>query len=222
MDKNKQAIQYMKEQKYEQAAVLFNELIEENPKDPIGFINFGNLLLHMNDDERAERFFKRALELDENAATAYYGLGNTYFERSDYDQAKVHFQHAIDHGLKEADVYYMLGYTLQKQEQDRLAIPFLLRATELDPDNVEFLFQYGLSLAQSELIDQAETIFQQVLNQDEEHSDAYYNLGVISLFKEQAETALEYFNKAVDLQPDHLLAQNGKKQVEIALNGSNE
>src|SRR5699024_373276 len=210
MDKNKQAIQYMKEQKYEQAAVLFNELIEENPKDPIGFINFGNLLLHMNDDERAERFFKRALELDENAATAYYGLGNTYFERSDYDQAKVHFQHAIDHGLKEADVYYMLGYTLQKQEQDRLAIPFLLRATELDPDNVEFLFQYGLSLAQSELIDQAETIFQQVLNQDEEHSDAYYNLGVISLFKEQAETALEYFNKAVDLQPDHLLAQNGK------------
>jgi tetratricopeptide (TPR) repeat protein len=222
MDKNKQAIQYMKEQKYEKAAVLFNELIEENPKDPIGFINFGNLLLHMNDDERAERFFKRALELDENAATAYYGLGNTYFERSDYDQAKVHFQYAIDHGLQEADVYYMLGYTLQKQEQDRLAIPFLLRATELDPDNVEFLFQYGLSLAQSELIDQAETIFQQVLNQDEEHSDAYYNLGVISLFKEQAETALEYFNKAVDIQPDHLLAQNGKKQVEIALNGSNE
>src|SRR5699024_100780 len=144
MDKNKQAIQYMKEKKYEEAAVLFNELIEENQNDPIGFINFVNLLLHMNDYERAERFFKRALKLDETTATAYYGLGNTYFEQGRYDQAQVQFQQAIDHNLHEADVYYMLGYTFQKQEQDRLAIPFLLRATELDPDNVEFLFQYGL------------------------------------------------------------------------------
>lgn len=221
MDKNRQAIEYMREQKYEEAAVLFNEIIEENPEDPVGYINFGNLLLHINDYERAERFFNRALELDAHAATAYYGLGNTYFEQADYKQAKDFFKKAIDHGLdEEADVYYMLGFSLQKEEQNLLAIPFLQRAAELDPDNEEFLFQYGLALAQNNHIDQAESVFHEVLSKNKQHSDAYYNLGVISLFKENAEAALEYFHKAVDIQPGHILAQNGIKQVENLLNGN--
>lgn len=222
MDKNRQAIAYMKEQQYEEAAKLFNEIIEENPKDPIGYINFGNLLLHMNDFERAERFFNRATELDEHAATAYYGLGNTYFEQEDYEQAKRNFKKAIDAGLDEADVYYMLGYTLQKDEQDLHAIPFLQRAAELEPDNEEFLFQYGLALAQNNHIDQAESVFLKVLTYNEKHSDAHYNLGVIALYKEKAEEALQYFEQATQIQPEHVLAQNGKKQVEKWLQENNE
>jgi len=214
MNKNRQAIEYMKEQKYEDAAVLLNEIIEENPGDPVGYINFGNLLLHMNDHMRAERFFEKALELDSKAATAYYGLGNSYFEQSNYRKAQGYFQKAIDAGLNEADVYYMLGLTLQKEEQDKLAIPFLLRATELDPENDEFLFQYGLSLAQSNHIPEAESAFKQVLGKNSAHTDAHYNLGVISLFHENPEQALKHFNKALEIQPEHLLAQNGKKKVE--------
>lgn len=38
MDKNQQAIERMKEQKYEEAAELFHSIIEENPDDPVGYI----------------------------------------------------------------------------------------------------------------------------------------------------------------------------------------
>ena len=83
MDKNQLAIQYMEQGKMEEAAKIFGEMIEENPKDPIGYINFGNVLASMNDTERAIKFFERAIELDPQAATAYYGLGGIYYDQDD-------------------------------------------------------------------------------------------------------------------------------------------
>lgn len=56
---NELGIQAIQEENYEKAAELFNKAIEENPEESIGFINFGNLLASMNENERAERFFKR-------------------------------------------------------------------------------------------------------------------------------------------------------------------
>ena len=96
MEKNREAIRMMQEKKYEEAAKLFNEIIEENPNDPLGYINFGNLLVELQENERAERFFLKAIELDENAATAYYGLGNLYFEQNQFEQLqKIFSRHWI-------------------------------------------------------------------------------------------------------------------------------
>ncbi|GGB28630.1 tetratricopeptide repeat protein [Virgibacillus dakarensis] len=218
MDKNQQAIAYMKEGKYEESAKLFNKLIEENPRDPVGYINFGNVLLHINELARAKVFFEKAIALDEYAATAYYGLGNLYFEQSVYGKAQENFQKAIELGLEEADVYYMLGLTLQKQEQFKLALPYLLRATELDQGDDELLFQYGLSLAQSNHITEAEAIFKNVLKLNAKHSDAHYNLGVIDLYYDKPEKALTHFDDALQIQPEHVLAANGKKKAEELIN----
>lgn len=112
----------------------------------------------------------------------------------------------------------MLGITLQSQEQPRLALPYLLRATELNPDDEEVLFQYGLSLAQSDSLADAEAIFKRVLEINQAHSDAHYNLGVISLFNEKVQDALKHFDEALRIQPDHLLALNGKQNVEQFIN----
>ncbi|SET77948.1 Tetratricopeptide repeat-containing protein [Oceanobacillus limi] len=214
MDKNTKAIELMKENKYEEAAAIFNEVIQEQPNDPLGYINFGNLLLHVKDPERAQRFFDKAIELDEKSATAYYGLGNLYFEQAEYKKAQVNFQQAIELGLEEADVYFMMGMTFQHQEHHKLALPYFLRATELKQDDVEMNFQYGLALAQSNLISDAKKVFEDVLSKDEKHSDAHYNLGVIAIYNEQAESALHHFNQALEIQPDHVLAANGKSQLE--------
>ena len=218
MDKNKEAIKRMQEQDYEQAAKIFTEIIDEQPDDPLGYINFGNLLLHMDDLERAERFFVKAIELDKQIATAYYGLGNLYYEQENYQQAAENFERSIELGLEESDVYYMLGMTLLGLEQVTPAIPYLLRATELAPKDVEVHFQYGLALAQSNYLQEAKDVFHTVLKEDSNHSDSHYNLAVIALYNEDATAALAHFDIALEIQPDHLLAANGKKQVEQLLN----
>ena len=47
-----------------------------------------------------------------------------------------------------------------------------------------------------------------------QHADALYNLGVAYGYKEDAQKALEMFNRALVVQPDHLLAGHGKKLIE--------
>ena len=79
MDKNQLGVQYMQEGKWEEAAKTFNEVIEENPTDPIAYINFGNVLSAVGDDDKALKFYEKAIQLDENAAAAYYSAGTILF-----------------------------------------------------------------------------------------------------------------------------------------------
>ncbi|SFF52883.1 Tetratricopeptide repeat-containing protein [Halobacillus alkaliphilus] len=112
----------------------------------------------------------------------------------------------------------MLGMTFVHQEYTKLALPYLLRAAELAPEDVDIQFQYGLCLAQNGQIEGAEQAMKRVLQLEEEHSDAYYNLGVVALHKEDAKSALFHFNRALEIQPEHMLASHAKAQVEQALN----
>lgn len=218
MEQQKRAIELMKEQKYDEAARIFNEFIENNPTDPVGYVNFGNLLMHMQEYDRAVRFFNKALELDDKTATAYYGLGNVYFEQEKYKKAQHSYQRAITHRLQVSDVYFMLGLSFQYQDANALSLPYLLRAVELEPDE-EKEFQFGLALAQEELLDEAKEMFEKVLTRNKEHSDAHYNLGVIALYDQDIETSLYHFEEALTYQADHALAANGMKQLQSFMDG---
>lgn len=212
MNKQERAIQLLKETKYEEAAKLFIELIEENPKQPVYYINFGNLLFQMRQFEEAERFFLKAIHLDERAATAYYGLGNVYYETELYEEAEKMFQQSIRLGLQDSDVYYMLGMTYVKRNNLTLSLPFLQRGAELS-DDIEKLFQYGFILAQLNYLQEAEKILLQVIQKQKDHADALYNLAIIEVHHQSYDTALQYIDKALRSQPNHQLALKAKDNI---------
>lgn len=215
LDKNQQGIQYMQEGKYEEAAKIFNETIEENPSEPVGYINFGNVLTEVGEYEKAIRFYQKALELDEKAAAAYYSLGNLYYETEKLIEAKDMFEAAIRHGLDHSDAYFMLGLTLMALDQAKLAMPYLQRTVELNPNDVDARFQFALCLANAEMYEELIQQLNMVIEQNPEHADAYYNLGVaFAGYRDDVEAAIAYFEKALQAQPNHMLAAHGKKLME--------
>jgi len=211
--KLQQAVQFVSEKDYEKAAQLFIEYIDEEPKDPIGYINFANLLAVTNQLEEAERFFLKAIELDEKGATAYYGLGNLYYDQALYTEAEKMFQHCLSLGLEDADVYFMLGMTYFQRKDVKLSLPFLQRATEIEKQP-DMLFQYGLALAQTNFVKEAETIWLKVLEYEANHADTLYNLGIIAVQRNDRNLALTYLNKTLQAQPNHTLAQEAKGNLE--------
>lgn len=213
MTKLQEAIKRVSEKDYEGAAQLFIEYIDEEPKDPVGYVNFANLLSITNQVQEAERCFLKAIELDQNTATAYYGLGNLYVEQSLYAEAEKMFQHCIKLGLVEADVYFLLGMTHVKRKDIILALPFLQRAAELDKQ-ADMLFQYGLALAQTNFMSEAEEVLKEVLEIESEHADALYNLGVIAVHQDDTKIALSYFEQALNVQANHALAKQAKENLE--------
>lgn len=215
MDKNKIGIQCLQEGKFEEAIKYFSEAIEENPKDAIAYINFGNVLVAVNEIERAKKFYERAIELDANASTAYYCLGNLFYEKEKYEEAAKQFQQAINTGLDNNDIYFMMGMCFVQLSNPKLAIPYLQRSVELNEQDVEARFQYALVLAGAEVYEEAIKQFEIVVSKEPTHADAFYNLGVAYLgYYENQEKAEQFFKKALEIQPDHVLSGYGIKMIE--------
>lgn len=57
-------------------------------------------------------------------------------------------------------------------------MPYLQRAIELNEDDNEARFQFGMCLANEQLLEEAVTTFTEVIARDPRHADAFYNLGL--------------------------------------------
>jgi len=211
--KMKDVKELIKQNKYDEAVAIFMKLIENHPSNPLHYINFANLLVELKQFEHAFEFYKKAIQEDNQVGTAYYGIGNIHYKQGNYDSALKMYQKAVDLGVDDSDVYYMIGLTFVQQNQVRLAIPYLQRAAELDR-SVAKLFQYGLVMAQTNYIQEAEHILKQVIDKDPKHPDALYNLGMIELHNNERENAKKLFEKTLSIQADHLLAIKALRTLE--------
>lgn len=202
IDFNEQGIIAFKEKRYEDAAQAFNDAVEAQSDNPVGYVNFGNLLAAMSDTERAERFFQKAITLDETAATAYYGLANLYFDSERFTEAARLYEKAIHYKLEGADAYYMLGRCFEREENYKLALPYMQRAAELAPNDIQIRLAYGILLCTLEMFDVAEQELKFVIDEDLNNADAHYNLGVLyAVSTENTTDALYHLKQAYTLEP---------------------
>lgn len=204
MDYNETGIAALQEGKYEIAVESFVKAVEEDPKNAVGYINLGNVFASLGDPEKAEPFFQQAITLDEQAGTAYYGIANLYFNQERYEEASKLYETAIRKGIEEADAFYMLGKSLERSDNAKLALPYLQRAAELAPDDLEARLAYGILLANMELFEEAGEEFRFVIEKDPENADAHYNLGFLyAVSTDRKEDALGHLKEAFTLNPDY-------------------
>lgn len=217
LDKNmEQGLKLMNERRYEEAARAFDQAIERDPVNPVGYTNFGNLLIAVQQPERSLAFFEKALQLDPEFASAAFGYGNALFELAKYKEAMAWFEKARKAGLDDGDVFYMIGLCCLQLEQSGRALAAFQRAVELNASDTEARFQYGLILAKLGQIEAAEKQLGQVLKDDGpggRHADAYYNLGVIAMYKDDAKEASRCFEEALKRQSGHMLAAHALAEL---------
>ncbi|MFJ7737865.1 tetratricopeptide repeat protein [Lysinibacillus sp. NPDC097287] len=204
MDFNEQGILAFQEKRYEDAAQFFTQAIEAEPENAIGYVNFGNLLAVLDDTERAERFFQKAITVDETVATAYYGLANLYYNVERYAEAVKLYELAVQHKIEGADVYYMMGKCFEKLENPKLALPYLQRAAELAPEDMQIRLAYAIVLCALEMFDEGKKELDFIIEQDWNNADAHYNLGVLfAVSTENTEDAMYHLKQAFTLQPEY-------------------
>lgn len=203
IDYNEQGILAFKEKRYEDAAQAFTQAIETDAENPVGYINFGNLLATLNDIERAERFFQKAITVDEKSATAYYGLANLYYNAERYTEAAKLYEKSIQNGIEGADAYYMLAKCFEREENFKLALPYMQRAAELAPEDVQIRLAFGILLCSLEMFEEGKKELLHVIDEDWNNADAHYNLGVLyAVSTQKTEDAMYHLKQAFTLQPE--------------------
>ena len=97
----------------------------------------------------------------------------------------------------------MLGIGFERLENPKLALPYLQRAAELDPTDVQIRLSYGIGLAALEMFKEAEPEFMYVILEDLNNADAHYNLGVLyAVSTDRTDDALYHLKQAFTLQPN--------------------
>lgn len=208
MEHNELGIKALQDGNFEKAIEAFMKAAEEEPENPVGYINLGNVFASAGDNERAERFFQKAITLDEQAGSAFYGLANLYFTNERYEEAAKLYEKAIRTGLDEADAYFMLAKSLKESGSGKLALPYMQRAAELGPEDLEIRLSYGILLAEMELFKEAGQEFSFILLNEPDHADAHYNVGVLyAVSTDNKEDALHHLERAFTIEPEHTQAR---------------
>ncbi|WP_024516670.1 tetratricopeptide repeat protein [Bradyrhizobium sp. Tv2a-2] len=74
------------------ACRVYAEAILHHPQNPVGHVNFANLLLRASKYKEARRHYEAVLEIDPDHAPAHQGLGAVLADLGERDAAREHFR----------------------------------------------------------------------------------------------------------------------------------
>ena len=185
---------------------IYQEGLKQLPESPELSSSYAIFLDDIRKDhDKAEEYFKKAVELDQKNAN---NLGNYAIflrkNRTDYDKSEEYFKKAIGLDPKQANnlANYAIFLKDIRKDYDR-AEEYFKKAIELDPKNANILGSYALFLDDiPKDYDRAEEYFKKAIESDPKNA---INLGNYAFFlkdiRKDYDRAEEYFKKAIELDP---------------------
>jgi tetratricopeptide (TPR) repeat protein len=134
-----------------------------------------------------------------------------YLAQGQYDEAIHLYEQCIEANPGEMSNYWYLGlaWLLQGQELEAQSV-WLLPIMQATPENVdaciaqlvEVLEAEALRHLQADNLQQAESIYRQILELNSDCVQAYYNLGTMLVIQEKLDEAIACLQKAVEIKPN--------------------
>lgn len=180
-----------------------------------------------HDRDAAAVFYQRALELTPDHEAALRFMARHLFESGRFDEALPVCERLapmvendqdlddFDTRMELAQFYYYYAEMLRLAEDGERSVPQYERALELNPTYVAALEAVGPLYKQTSQWKKALQVFRQLLQlsggQGERHKVAstYTNLGLVERALGNAEKAKKRFNKALEIDPNHVEALKG-------------
>ncbi|MFV8325932.1 tetratricopeptide repeat protein [Flavobacterium sp. ZS1P14] len=123
---------YLDSKDYVTYKKLISEVLEKNPNDADLIFNLGVISATANNTAEAEKYYKRAIEIKPDYVNAYLNLAILKL-----DADKKLFEEISKLGNSEKDNKRYLVLKKQREAVFMDALPFLEKASELDPSNKE-------------------------------------------------------------------------------------
>ena len=180
--------------------------VKKFPDNTEALLKLGELFYLVRQYENAITHINKALKVDENMANAYYLKGSVFKEMGDTSKAISSLQTAIEQDIKFFDAFVDIGI-LYAARKNPLAFEYYDNALRLKPGNENVLFAKAKLLQDLDKTDEAIAGYKSILTVNKNNENALYNLGAISLFKKKnANEAIDYFSKAIAVNPQYVEA----------------
>jgi tetratricopeptide (TPR) repeat protein len=196
--------------KYSDAADLYKEVVNKNPKNVPATVGYGMALSKQFKLDAANEQFDKALAIDPKNAMAYSGKAmtlfnslqsssNTVIKNKDnlLKQAESTCQQglAIDPGMPEA--HYTLGMIYKEEGRLPEATNEFQEATKIDPQYSEAFAGLGIAKLMQNDLTGAQTAFKQAITLNSGNSTAHYGLGKCYVKQGMNDQAIKELNTSL-------------------------
>lgn len=178
-------------------------IVKKFPTNTDGLLKLAELYYFVKQYDNAFEKINQALKINENLAKAYYLKGSIYKEVGDTAKAISSLETALEQDNKNYNAFLDLGI-IYAARKNGIALEYYNNALSINPTSTEALYAKARLLQDINKGDEALVIYEQILKSDSVHIYSIFNIGAIQLdAKKDAKKALEYFTKAININPKY-------------------
>ncbi len=149
---------------------------------------------------------QQVIVLEPTNPVHYWRLGNSYVAQAKWDDAAKNYQKAVDLKADYYGAYLGLANVYEQTQKNDQAMAIYEKLINSKQANPEILYNYGRLLynrnAQGDR-DLAQKIWLNIIQAQPNYSNAIYSLGLWYETHGDRNTALQYYNKVRDLNPNN-------------------
>ncbi|RAJ83504.1 tetratricopeptide repeat protein [Chitinophaga dinghuensis] len=171
-------LSYYHLQQYDNALEVLQDAIQEHPDNGLLLQKLAQIQGQLGNYRESIHYYQRALTIDSSHAESWYQLGMMYFNDTDYPAATRAFDKAILHGYDQQALFcFHAGVAAMQCGQLDKSIQLLTKASALDPDNEQVLFNLAHANYRKENYPAAVDAWKAVLKHQPGNAFALFMLG---------------------------------------------
>jgi tetratricopeptide (TPR) repeat protein len=204
----------MGQKNWEKAIGDFQKALEQDPGDGEAHFllarayketgDFESMVSHLDAaDSLWPKGEDKIRELRADTWEAIFNSGLKNADGEEYERACKDFQLAIAVLPERYEAYTNAGYVWQHLDNNDSALYYYTRAYEIDPGNIKILENFASLCFNIGMFAKADSLYEKILAQDPNNVEALKRRGMIASENEDYTTAVDYFARALELEPDN-------------------
>jgi tetratricopeptide (TPR) repeat protein len=205
-----QALAFHQQGQLEQAAALYQAILNEQPRHADAMHLLGMIALHGGQAQRAADLIGQSVEINPGQFTAHANLGFAWKALGQREHALRCFDQTVALKPDFVDGWIHRGNLLA--ELDRLpdSLASFDAALAVSPDHLGALNNRGDALRKLKRYEEALACFDRALRLEADRPDAMLNRGTVLLELERPADALRCFDRLIENNPQHAVAWSNR------------
>ncbi len=180
------------------------DLVSGHNKDWRVPVTLARYYFMIDKNQRAAPYFDQSVELRPDLPGLWVLRGLNYLRMDSLRVALQNFETSVKKFPNDPEINYYTGFIYNRRREFSKAIPFLNKAMEIEPENLQTLLTLASAYDELKLYEKAEHLYKNVLDKDNETplilNNYAYHLAVRGI---RLEYALKLSQKAVQANPDN-------------------
>lgn len=214
-------VAYLSLNEAEKAIDAFKRCLKLDESHVFALGDLGGLYILKGKNRQAIKHLEKSLKLEPGKFEYWSALGVAYFQKGAYDEAVEAFHHCLAINPDYYDAVVSLGMTYSKMELWEKALETLTTAEKLIPNNYHALKAITRSLRHLNRTEELEQMYLRMHALFPKDPSFAMYLGQFAFDSGRRLEGLEYYQKAVEIDPESLIGWKALAEV-LAKVGRNE